>query len=51
MKASRRTTSEILTQWRRHCEEVHDATIEEYGMNVKRWHKRNAPKCSYRGDQ
>lgn len=49
MKASRRTASELLTQWRRHCEEVHDATADDYGVDVVRWHKRTWTSCEYRG--
>lgn len=35
----------ILRYWE-HMENEHDATPEDYGMNVLGWHKKHHPKCT-----
>ncbi len=35
----------ILRYWE-HMENVHGATPEDYGMNVKKWHAKNHPECT-----
>ncbi len=34
-----------LEDWRTHCEQIHGATSDDYGMRVVAWHKRNYPDC------
>ncbi len=35
----------ILRYWE-HMENVHGATPEDYGMNVKKWHTKHHPECT-----
>lgn len=50
MKESRRAR-ELLERWRKHCEEEHGVSQDDYHMNVVRWHKKNAPSCDFRGQE
>ena len=36
----------VLVRYWEHMEEVHGATPEDYGMNVRKWHERNHPDCT-----
>jgi len=39
------TARDMLSAWRDHCENVHRATIADYGTNVRGWHRRSFPSC------
>ncbi len=34
-----------LRDYQNHCEQIHRATSDDYGMRVLEWHQKNYPDC------
>lgn len=35
----------MLWRMQMHCEQLHGATPDDYGRDVKGWHQKNHPEC------